>query len=545
MAKVIMVQGTMSNAGKSFLVAGLCRIFKQDGYRVAPFKSQNMALNSYITSEGLEMGRAQVMQAEAAGITPMVCMNPILLKPTNNVGSQVIVNGEVLGNMSARDYFAYKKKLIPDIKRAFRKLEEYADIIVIEGAGSPAEINLKENDIVNMGMAQMVNAPVLLVGDIDRGGVFAQLLGTLMLLTDEEKARVKGLIINKFRGDKTILDPGIAMLEERGGVQVVGVVPYRQLSLEDEDSLTERFDKKTEGLIDIAVIRYPRISNFTDFNVFEQMPEVTVRYVTSVAELHHPDMICLPGSKNTMGDLKWMRQNGFEAAIKKAAETTPVFGICGGYQMLGMSIADPDNVEEGGAIRGMELLPVETILQKSKMRCQTEGLVDKVEGIFHGISGCEFQGYEIHMGETRYADCSVKDNANGPFSRDDLKQEQSNIPFVKPESDLNPQPTNGWINTETDGSCNDSGKPVNKTVVQSEKYENVYGSYVHGIFDQAKIADAILHALAKKKGVALEEGGMLDYQVFKEKEYDKLADTLRAYLNMEEIYGMLREADLD
>jgi len=545
MAKVIMVQGTMSNAGKSFLVAGLCRIFKQDGYRVAPFKSQNMALNSYITSEGLEMGRAQVMQAEAAGITPMVCMNPILLKPTNNVGSQVIVNGEVLGNMSARDYFAYKKKLIPDIKRAFRKLEEYADIIVIEGAGSPAEINLKENDIVNMGMAQMVNAPVLLVGDIDRGGVFAQLLGTLMLLTDEEKARVKGLIINKFRGDKTILDPGIAMLEERGGVQVVGVVPYRQLSLEDEDSLTERFDKKTEGLIDIAVIRYPRISNFTDFNVFEQMPEVTVRYVTSVAELHHPDMICLPGSKNTMGDLKWMRQNGFEAAIKKAAETTPVFGICGGYQMLGMSIADPDNVEEGGAIRGMELLPVETILQKSKMRCQTEGLVDKVEGIFHGISGCEFQGYEIHMGETRYADCSVKDNAIVPFSSDDLKQEQSNIPFVKPESDLNPQPTNGWINTETDGSCNDSGKPVNKTVVQSEKYENVYGSYVHGIFDQAKIADAILHALAKKKGVALEEGGMLDYQAFKEKEYDKLADTLREYLNMEEIYGMLREADLD
>lgn len=545
MAKVIMVQGTMSSAGKSFLVAGLCRIFKQDGYRVAPFKSQNMALNSYITSEGLEMGRAQVMQAETAGITPMVCMNPILLKPTNNVGSQVIVNGEVLGNMSARDYFAYKKKLIPDIKRAFRKLEEYADIIVIEGAGSPAEINLKENDIVNMGMAQMVNAPVLLVGDIDRGGVFAQLLGTLMLLTDEEKARVKGLIINKFRGDKTILDPGIAMLEERGGVQVVGVVPYRQLSLEDEDSLTERFDKKTEGLIDIAVIRYPRISNFTDFNVFEQMPEVTVRYVTSVAELHHPDMICLPGSKNTMGDLKWMRQNGFEAAIKKAAETTPVFGICGGYQMLGMSIADPDNVEEGGAIRGMELLPVETILQKSKMRCQTEGLVDKVEGIFRGISGCEFQGYEIHMGETRYADCSVKDNAIVPFSSDDLKQEQSNIPFVKPESDLNPQPTNGWINTETDGSCNDSGKPVNKTVVQSEKYENVYGSYVHGIFDQAKIADAILHALAKKKGVALEEGGMLDYQVFKEKEYDKLADTLREYLNMEEIYGMLREADLD
>ena len=300
MAKVIMIQGTMSNAGKSFLVAGLCRIFKQDGWRVAPFKSQNMALNSFITKEGLEMGRAQVMQAEAAGIDPMVCMNPILLKPTNHTGSQVIVNGEVIGNMSARDYFAYKKQLIPDIRKAFRKLEEYADIIVIEGAGSPAEINLKENDIVNMGLAQMLDAPVLLVGDIDRGGVFAQLLGTLMLLTEEERKRVKGLIINKFRGDKSILDPGITMLEEKGGVPVTGVVPYMELALEDEDSLTGRFDRKKEGLIDIAVIHYPRISNFTDFNVFEQFPEVTVRYVTSISELHHPDLSC--GEKISRAD---------------------------------------------------------------------------------------------------------------------------------------------------------------------------------------------------------------------------------------------------
>lgn len=373
MAKVIMIQGTMSNAGKSFLVAGLCRIFKQDGWRVAPFKSQNMALNSFITKEGLEMGRAQVMQAEAAGIDPMVCMNPILLKPTNHTGSQVIVNGEVIGNMSARDYFAYKKQLIPDIRKAFRKLEEYADIIVIEGAGSPAEINLKENDIVNMGLAQMLDAPVLLVGDIDRGGVFAQLLGTLMLLTEEERKRVKGLIINKFRGDKSILDPGITMLEEKGGVPVTGVVPYMELALEDEDSLTGRFDRKKEGLIDIAVIHYPRISNFTDFNVFEQFPEVTVRYVTSISELHHPDLIFLPGSKNTMGDLKWMRQNGLEAAVKRLAGEIPVFGICGGYQMLGENIEDPDGVEEGGSIRGMELLSVTTVLQKEKRRCQTEG----------------------------------------------------------------------------------------------------------------------------------------------------------------------------
>ena len=488
MAKVIMVQGTMSNAGKSLLVAGLCRIFKQDGYRVAPFKSQNMALNSFITSEGLEMGRAQVMQAEAAGMTPMVCMNPILLKPTNHTGSQVIVNGEVLGNMSARDYFAFKKQLVPDIKKAFKKLEEYADIIVIEGAGSPAEINLKQNDIVNMGMAEMVDAPVLLVGDIDRGGVFAQLLGTLMLLEEKEKKRVKGLVINKFRGDKSILDPGIEMLEEKGDVSVVGVVPYMELSLEDEDSLTERFDRKSEGLIDIAVIRYPRISNFTDFNVFEQMPEVTVRYVTSISELHHPDIIFLPGSKNTMGDLKWMRQNGLEAAVKKLSEDIPVFGICGGYQMLGQEISDPDGVEEGGKIRGMELLPVSTILMAEKKRCQIEGKIERLSGLFHVLSDCKFKGYEIHMGRT---------------------------------------------GTEE------------KVVVTSDMNENIYGSYVHGLFDEGTIANSMIQTLAEKKGIRIENGEFEDYQTFKDKQYDKLADTLRMYLNMEEIYEMLGESHLE
>ena len=255
MAKAIMVQGTMSNAGKSLLTAGLCRIFKQDGYKVAPFKSQNMALNSFITEEGLEMGRAQVMQAEAAGIAPSVYMNPILLKPTNETGSQVIVNGEVLGTMSAREYFAYKKNLIPEVKKAYDKLASEYDIVVIEGAGSPAEINLKQEDIVNMGMAKIAEAPVLLVGDIDRGGVFAQLIGTVMLLEEDEKEIVKGMIINKFRGDKTILDPGIAMLEEKSGIPVVGVAPYLNIEVEDEDSLTERFDGKQEvDLIDIAVI---------------------------------------------------------------------------------------------------------------------------------------------------------------------------------------------------------------------------------------------------------------------------------------------------
>ena len=506
MAKAIMVQGTMSNAGKSLLAAGLCRIFKQDGYKVAPFKSQNMALNSFITEDGLEMGRAQVMQAEAAGIKPSVLMNPILLKPTNDVGSQVIVNGEVLGTMSARDYFKYKKTLVPDVMKAYNALAAENDIIVIEGAGSPAEINLKDEDIVNMGMAKMAKAPVLLVGDIDRGGVFAQLIGTVELLEEDEKAMVKGLIINKFRGDSTILDPGIQMLKERGQVPVLGTVPYMELTLEDEDSLTDRFDAKHVGKIDLAVIHYPRISNFTDFDVFEQMPEVSVRYVTNVRELGTPDLIFLPGSKNTMGDLKWMRQNGLEAAVKRAAGKVPIFGICGGYQMLGYEIADPDSVEEGGRIRGMELLPVRTVLQKEKHRCQIDGKLEAVEGIFAGLTGYEFTGYEIHMGETVY--CG-EDGKRSTSCADDAMRN------VK----------------------------ITETVV-SDSTGCVYGSYIHGLFDKGEIAGHMIQTLAREKGIILEGGVWEDYCTIKERQYDQLADTLREYLYMEDIYGMLREAHI-
>lgn len=493
MAKVIMIQGTMSNAGKSLLTAGLCRIMRQDGYRSAPFKSQNMALNSYITEEGLEMGRAQVMQAEAAGIKPMVCMNPILLKPTSHTGSQVIVNGEVVGNMSAREYFSYKRNLIPDIKRAFRKLEEYADIIVIEGAGSPAEINLRECDIVNMGLAELVDAPVLLVGDIDRGGVFAQLLGTLMLLTEKEKARVKGLMINKFRGDESLLTPGIDILEQKGGIPVKGVIPYMELKLEDEDSLTERFESNMRKAVDIAVIRYPRISNFTDFNVFDQMPEVSLRYVDSPGKLHRPHMIVLPGSKNTMGDLKWMRENGLLEAVKKLAGEIPVFGICGGYQMLGEAVADPEGIEEGGVLQGMGLLPVRTELKQEKVRTRTEGRLGPLEGIFSSLSGMEYTGYEIHMGRTK--------------------------------------------------GTEEKGTPCQKAVICA-KGKEVYGTYIHGIFDKASIAAGIVEALAKRNGIRIEQGTLCDYGSFKEKQYDLLADTLRKHINMEEIYGILKEARL-
>ena len=346
-AKRIMVQGTMSGAGKSLLCAALCRIFAQDGYRVAPFKSQNMALNSFVTRDGLEMGRAQVVQAQAAGIEPDVRMNPILLKPSSDVGSQVIVNGEVRGQMSAAAYFKMKRALIPEILSAYNSLAETVDIIVIEGAGSPAEINLKADDIVNMGLARLVDAPVLLAGDIDRGGVFAQLYGTVALLEPEERARIKGLLINKFRGDVEILRPGLAMLEEKTQLPVLGVVPYLKVDIEDEDSLSTRLDAgKTVHPLDAAILRLPHISNFTDFMPLEQHPLLGVRYVQNIRQLGTPDLIILPGTKNTVDDLLWLRQSGLEAALLKlAAGGTPVLGICGGYQMLGETLADPEGTE--------------------------------------------------------------------------------------------------------------------------------------------------------------------------------------------------------
>ena len=500
MAKTIMIQGTMSNAGKSLLTAGLCRIFRQDGYRVAPFKSQNMALNSYITSEGLEMGRAQVMQAEAARIEPSVLMNPILLKPTNDTGSQVIVNGEVLGTMSARDYFKYKKNLVPDIMKAFRTLAEKNDIIVIEGAGSPAEINLKTDDIVNMGMAKMADAPVLLAGDIDRGGVFAQLYGTVELLEPEERNRIRGLIINKFRGDKTILDPGIEMLEEKCGIPVVGVAPYLDIQVEDEDSLTERFDRGQEtGLIDIAVIRIPRISNFTDFNPLESIPGVCLRYVKHTSDLKNPDVIILPGTKNTMEDLRWLRESGMEALILKAADRgTLIFGICGGYQMLGETLSDPHGVEAGGSMRGMGLLPMDTIFAEKKTRTQVTGRFLDLEGDYETLSEVEFTGYEIHMGD------SVRRNPAKPCTsvRDEVTGKE-----------------------KTEGTFT----------------RNVCGTYVHGIFDKEETALALIRAAGKKKGVDVSRMEGVDFASFKEQQYDILAAELRKHLDMKKIYEILEQ----
>ena len=351
MAKNIMIQGTMSYVGNSIIAAALCRIFKQDGYKVAPFKSQNMALNSYVTGEGLEMGRAQVMQAEAAGIEPQALMNPILLKPTSDVGSQVIVNGEVVGNMRAMEYFRRKKEFVPQILEAYKKLDEEYDIIVIEGAGCPVEMNLKKDDIVNMGFAKLVNSPVLLVGDIDRGGVFAQLIGTLDLLEEDERKLVKGLVVNKFRGDINLFNDGIRILEDKGGKKVLGVVPYVDADIEEEDSLTDKFDNREAKLIDIVVIHLPKISNYTDFDIFSQYKNVSVRYVKKAEDFGTPDMVIIPGTKNTISDCMWLRKSGIEDKVRKFAEMgNPVFGICGGYQILGEMIEDPKNSEGGGRV---------------------------------------------------------------------------------------------------------------------------------------------------------------------------------------------------
>ena len=545
MAKAIMIQGTMSNAGKSLLAAGLCRIFRQDGYRVAPFKSQNMALNSFITEDGLEMGRAQVMQAEAAGIAPDVRMNPILLKPTTDTGSQVIVRGEVLGDMDARKYFAYKKNLMPLVLEAYNSLAAEYDIIVIEGAGSPAEINLKKDDIVNMGLAKAVGAPVLLAGDIDRGGVFAQLLGTQMLLEPEEQALLKGFIINKFRGDKTILDPGIAMIEERGGVPVVGVVPFMQLDIDDEDSLAPRLTQTNRPPagkpVEIAVIRLPHLSNFTDFNVFSRIPEADLRYVSRPEALGNPDMVILPGTKNTMADLRWLFASGMADAIDELRRRgCVIFGVCGGYQMLGREISDPDRTEEGGQAEGLGFLDTETVFSKEKRRTRVRGRITDLPGTLQPLEGMEIEGYEIHMGRTtesrNKADvgCFHKDlSARGAFA-----------------ADSNCEGSNYMDSCRSDCFCRIQDHRTGIETPDGTAAGNIYGTYVHGIFDAPGIARRIVEVLAEHKGVTMNSStenpqnnaDETDYQAYKETQYDLLAETLRRHLDMKRIYEILEES---
>ncbi|MDO4865357.1 MAG: cobyric acid synthase [Clostridia bacterium] len=498
--KVIMLQGTGSSVGKSMLCAALCRIFKEDGFKVAPFKSQNMALNSFATKEGLEMGRAQVVQAQAAGIEPSVEMNPILLKPTSDRKSQVIAMGRPLGNMSAVEYHHYKPNLRKLVKDTYDSLESKVDVVVIEGAGSPAEINLKEGDLVNMWMAGAADAPVLLVGDIDRGGVFASLYGTIMLLDEEERARVKGMIINKFRGDVKILEPGLQMIEEKVGIPVVGVVPWTDADIEDEDSVSERFSAVSgRGEITVAVARLKHISNFTDFQALSLHPGVTLKYATRPRDFEGADVIILPGTKNTIDDLIDLRNRDMIAPIVRHARAGKLLiGVCGGYQMLGQVLRDPHGVESAAPeVAGLGLLDMEVAFHPEKRTVQAEGeLLGGGPDWLAPLSGARIEGYEIHSGA----------NTFGPGCRFWMK------------------------NGDNDGACNAAG--------------NVLGTYLHGLFDDGTLADAVVRRARALKGLPEEpvsaEQAAVNMAAYREEQFDVLARVVRESLDMDRVYRILR-----
>lgn len=486
MTKCLMIQGTMSGAGKSLTVTALCRIFLQDGYRIAPFKSQNMALNSYITPDGLEIGRAQAAQAEAAGKEPDARMNPVLLKPCGDSTSQVIVNGRVRGNYPAAEYYKMNPTLIPDVLAAYNSLAAENDIIVIEGAGSPAEINLPPDKFVNMGLADLVNAPVVLVGNIEPGGVFAQLYGTIGLLQPQHQKRVIGTIINNFRGDASLLTPGYAILEELTGKPLLGVVPHCNADIDDEDSLSERLGQQSHDKpLDVAVIRLPHISNFTDFSPLEEHPAIGVRYVDSAKKLGDPDLIILPGTKSTMDDLKWLRQCGLAPQIiRKAANACPIIGVCGGYQMLGEEISDPVGAEGGGQMAGLGLLPMRTQFAAQKSRTRVSA-----QTVCAGLGNATLDCYEIHMGQTTGTAPAFAKLSNGKL----------------------------------DGA------------VQG----NVFGTYLHGLFDTGELTAALAVMLLQRKGLNPDCIKPEPRDKYRNRQYDILADTVRSHLDMDKLYRLL------
>ena len=502
MAKSIMLMGTSSHVGKSILTTALCRIFRQEGQRVVPFKAQNMALNSYVTLDGREMGRAQVAQAEAAELAPEVHMNPVLLKPTGNSQSQVVIMGEPVGNMSAREYHkGYSLKAWGAVEEALDVLQENYELLVIEGAGSPAEINLKANDIVNMRVAKHLRAPVLLIADIDRGGALASLVGTLELLDEEERALVKGLVINKFRGDVTLLTPALDFLEEKTGKPVLGVVPHiEQLGIDEEDSVS--LDEKHYGdgaahsdQLRIAVIRTPKLSNFTDFDALANEPDVALYYVGTPRELGTPDLILLPGSKNTTEDLLYIREVGLEDAIRaRVTEGTPLFGICGGYQMLGRVVRDPLHTEsEHDETAGFGYLPIETSFAATKRLRQVTASAD-LPFLGARIAGTGLPGYEIHMGETRFME-----DVDRPFRIVSAAGTAVDLP---------------------DGAVSADGLVV--------------GTYIHGVFDDDDFRRALLNRLRVRRGRE-ELSVQYRYRAEKERAYDRLAETVRTSLDMEKL----------
>jgi len=497
-AKTLMIQGTASSVGKSVIVTALCRIFHQDGFKVAPFKAQNMALNSFVTREGDEIGRAQAVQAEAAGIEPSVDMNPVLLKPEAEAKSQVIVLGKVAKNLEASQYYDYTPYLLGVIEDSLNRLRSNYDIVVIEGAGSPAEINLKEREIVNMRVARMADAPVLLVGDIDRGGVFASIIGTLELLTGDERDLVKGLIINKFRGDLALLKPGLDFLEKKSDKPVLGVIPYfRGIKIAQEDSvyLEERRAGSASRGVDIAVIHLPHISNYDDFDPLEEM-DCTVRYISEASELGNPDLIILPGTKSTVADLVYLKEQGIaQAIIQRAKAGTPVIGICGGYQMLGKTINDPYEVESrGSSVAGLGLLDIETTFGQVKTTTQIGARVVANKGLFEGLKGIEITGYEIHMGQTG--------SQNHPAAFQVMETPQGKANYL-------------------DGAASDDCL--------------IFGSYIHGLFHNVNFTQALLSRLRQLRGLPV----AATVSINKDKQYDELAGIVRQNLDMRRVYKIM------
>ncbi|SLK20264.1 Putative Cobyric acid synthase [Clostridium chauvoei JF4335] len=482
----IMFLGTASSVGKSTVATAFCRYFKNEGLKVAPFKDLNISLNSYVTKDGLEMGRAQVVQAEACELEPSAFMNPILLKPSGNMKTQVIVNGKVYCNMDSYKYKELNKKLKGFVKETFYNFSKDYDLMVLEGSGSCAEINLKESDIANMTMAKVADSNVILVADIDRGGVFASVVGTIMLLDEEDRKRIKGIIINKFRGKVEYFKPAMKQLEDIIKIPVLGTLPYFELDIEDEDSVTERIKNKDSMDVDIAVIRLPYMSNFTDFNSLERLEGVSVRYVKEVRDVKTPDILIIPGSKNTISDLRFIKEMGFFDKINDLKENgIIILGICGGYQMLGNSINDIYGVEgEVTLEKGFGYLDIDTIFNKDKITRRVNGKVclDFIEDSKENF----VSGYEIHNGVS-----IINNNA---------------IPFIKDEKEC------------ILGVCN--------------KERNVFGTYLHGVFDEGKLAENLINKIRKEKGISYLTNDM-EYSKYKLNEYDKLAALLEENIDME------------